>query len=178
MIAIFSDRMEIQSPGILPLGMTLEDFKDGISRIRNRVIARTFRELGLMEEWGSGYKRVVDFCNEKGYAVPEWQEVGPTLRVTIYPHPDAQELSPRVAPHVAPHVAKLLILCETSSGREELQKRIGIKDRKYFYEAYLTPALESGLLELTIPDKPKSKLQKYKLTPLGVRYLQMQINDP
>lgn len=75
MIAIFNDRMEVQSPGILPLGMTIEDFKAGISRIRNRIIARTFRELGLMEEWGSGYKRVTDSCTRGGYPVPEWQEV-------------------------------------------------------------------------------------------------------
>jgi len=62
MIAIFDDRMEIQSPGALPLGMTIDDFKAGLSRIRNRVIARVFRELGLMEEWGSGYRRVADSC--------------------------------------------------------------------------------------------------------------------
>lgn len=91
MIAIFNDRMEVQSPGILPLGMTIEDFKAGISRIRNRVIARTFRELGLMEEWGSGYKRVTDSCTRGGYPVPEWQEVGPSLRVTIFPHPEVRE---------------------------------------------------------------------------------------
>ena len=91
MIAIFNDRMEIQSPGILPLGMTIEDFKAGLSRIRNRVIARTFKELGLMEEWGSGYKRVKDICTRGGYPIPEWQEVGPSLRVTIFPHPEARE---------------------------------------------------------------------------------------
>ncbi|RLC13892.1 MAG: hypothetical protein DRH93_21375 [Deltaproteobacteria bacterium] len=52
MVGIFSDRLEIQSPGILPFGMTLDDFKSGVSRIRNRVLARTFKELGIMEEWG------------------------------------------------------------------------------------------------------------------------------
>lgn len=72
MIAIFNDRMEIQSPGTLPLGMTIDDFKAGLSRIRNRVIARVFRELGLMEEWGSGYRRVTDSCSRAGYPVPEW----------------------------------------------------------------------------------------------------------
>jgi len=91
MIAIFNDRMEIQSPGTLPLGMTIDDFKAGLSRIRNRVIARVFRELGLMEEWGSGYRRVTDSCSRTGYPVPEWQEVGPSLRVTIFPHPEAGE---------------------------------------------------------------------------------------
>ena len=61
-IAIYSDRMEIQNPGMLPFGMTMEDFKDGVSKVRNRVIARVFRELGLMEEWGSGYRRVMAAC--------------------------------------------------------------------------------------------------------------------
>jgi predicted HTH transcriptional regulator len=83
--------MEIQSPGTLPLGMTIDDFKAGLSRIRNRVIARVFRELGLMEEWGSGYRRVSDSCNRAGYPVPEWQEVGPSMRVTIFPHPEVRE---------------------------------------------------------------------------------------
>ena len=55
------------------------------------VIARVFRELGLMEEWGSGYRRVTDSCTRAGYPVPEWQEVGPSLRVTIFPHPEARE---------------------------------------------------------------------------------------
>ncbi|WP_297694389.1 ATP-binding protein, partial [uncultured Eudoraea sp.] len=54
LVSIYSDRMEIQNPGMLPFGITLEDFKAGVSKIRNRVIARIFRELGLMEEWGSG----------------------------------------------------------------------------------------------------------------------------
>lgn len=76
MIVIFADRMEIQSPGMLPQGMTLEDFKAGLNKIRNRVVTRTFRELGLMEEWGSGYKRVVDFCEQQGYPIPEWEEGG------------------------------------------------------------------------------------------------------
>lgn len=82
---------QLNSLGILPLGMTIEDFKAGISRIRNRVIARTFRELGLMEEWGSGYKRVTDSCTRGGYLVPEWQEVGPSLWVTIFPHTEVRE---------------------------------------------------------------------------------------
>ena len=46
-VAIFSDRMEIESPGLLPFGHTLDDFISGISRIRNKVIARVFRELRI-----------------------------------------------------------------------------------------------------------------------------------
>lgn len=86
--------LEIQSPGILPFGMTIDDFKSGISKIRNRVITRSFKEIGLMKGWGSGYRRIVDFYEENGYPVPEWQEIGPALRVTLYPHPEAKEITP------------------------------------------------------------------------------------
>lgn len=53
-IAFFDDRIEVENPGILLPGMTIEDMKSGVSKIRNPVIARIFRELKLMEQWGSG----------------------------------------------------------------------------------------------------------------------------
>lgn len=95
LISIFSDRMEIQNPGMLPFGITLEDFKAGVSKVRNRVISRIFRELGLMEEWGSGYIRVVNACKAGGYPEPIWLELGATIRVTFHPHPvtDEKEIS-------------------------------------------------------------------------------------
>ncbi len=88
-IAIFSDRLEIQNPGMLPFGFTLEDLKTGVSRVRNRVIARIFHELQLMEEWGSGYKRIIEACREGGYPEPKWEEIGAVIRVTFYPHPQS-----------------------------------------------------------------------------------------
>ena len=84
MIAIFSDRLEIQNPGFLPFGMTLDSFKAGTSMVRNRTIAKVLRQLSLMEEWGSGYHRVMTACNEEGYPLPKWEEIGPVLRVTFW----------------------------------------------------------------------------------------------
>ncbi|MBI3920915.1 MAG: putative DNA binding domain-containing protein [Armatimonadetes bacterium] len=97
LVAIYSDRMEVQNPGMLPFGMTLDDLKSGVSRIRNRVIARVFREMGLIEQWGSGYTRIAEACREGGYPTPEWQEFGPALRVTFGPHPEVvNQLGPNV----------------------------------------------------------------------------------
>lgn len=88
-ISIFDDRLEIFNSGMLPFGYTMEDFFKGVSRPRNRVVARTFRELSLMEEWGSGYRRIIADCEEKGYPHPVWSEFGTWMLVTFYPHPEA-----------------------------------------------------------------------------------------
>ena len=83
-LAIFDDRIEVENPGLLPFGLTLDDLPQGISRLRNRTIGRVFHELGLVEQWGSGVQRMIATCREAGLAPPAWEEVGLRLRVTIY----------------------------------------------------------------------------------------------
>jgi ATP-dependent DNA helicase RecG len=90
-IAIFSDRLEIENPGMLPFGYTIDEFIAGVSHIRNKVIARVFRELKLMEEWGTGYKRIIDACHTGGYPSPIWEELGTSIRVKFGPHEVTQE---------------------------------------------------------------------------------------
>lgn len=92
-VSIFSDRLEVQNSGMFPYGMTLDDFKSGLSHVRNKVIARICRELKMIEEWGSGYHRIVSHCNEFGYPVPEWQEFGTATRVIFRPHSFFHEAS-------------------------------------------------------------------------------------
>jgi hypothetical protein len=48
---------------------------------------------------------------------------------------------------------------------------LGLVHREHFRESYLVPALAAGYLEMTIPDKPKSSRQKYRLTPAGHAFL-------
>ena len=57
-IVFLDDRIEIENPGILLPGLTIEDMKQGMSKIRNHVIARLFRELDLIEQWGTGVRRI------------------------------------------------------------------------------------------------------------------------
>lgn len=90
-IAIFSNRLEIESPGMFPFGYTLEDFISGISHVRNKVITRVFRELKIMEEWGTGYKRIKNICQKESYITPEWNEQGIAIRVTFKPHAATKE---------------------------------------------------------------------------------------
>lgn len=54
--------------------------------------SKVLRQLSLMEEWGSGYHRIVTACTEGEYPLPEWEEIGPVLRVTFVPHPQTTTL--------------------------------------------------------------------------------------
>src|SRR5262249_12684991 len=63
-VSIFDDRLEVENPGLLPFGLTVDDLQRGISKLRNRVIGRVFHELGLIEQWGSGIQRMSTACRE------------------------------------------------------------------------------------------------------------------
>jgi Fic family protein len=71
--------------------------------------------------------------------------------------------TPQENPQATPQVKKLLNIIKGEMSRDELQSALSLKDRKSFRQRYLLPALELGLIEMTIPDKPNSSLQKYRL---------------
>lgn len=82
--------------------------------------------------------------------------------------------APQVTPQVTPQVGALLGAILGEMGREALQSALHLSDRKSFRERYLKPALDDGLIEMTLPDKPNSRLQKYRLTDKGRQWLSQQ----
>ncbi|WP_338125543.1 ATP-binding protein [Legionella anisa] len=83
-VAIFSNRLEITNPGALPYGLSLEKALSGISQLCNRVIGHVFRELKLIERWGSGLGRMVEVCHMQGLSEPKFEELDHYFRVTFY----------------------------------------------------------------------------------------------
>jgi predicted HTH transcriptional regulator len=90
-VALFDDRLEVENPGLLPFGLTVEDLRRGISRLRNRVVGRVLHELGLMEHWGSGVQRMTTACRESGLPDPEFEEIGSRFSVTLRSTASRQE---------------------------------------------------------------------------------------
>ncbi len=82
-ISVFSNRLEVENPGLLPFGLTVEDIRRGISKLRNRVIGRVFHALGLIEQWGSGIQRMMAACEQAGLDPPQMEEVGTHFLVTL-----------------------------------------------------------------------------------------------
>ena len=85
-IQLFADRLEVISPGRFPPGTTVQSFKEGMSKIRNRGIADVLHHLDIMETWGSGYSRIRRSFAE-GYPEPTWQETGGSVKVILPVHP-------------------------------------------------------------------------------------------
>lgn len=83
-ISLFSDRLEVTSPGGLMRGVTPEKMKEGFSKVRNRALAHAFAYMNLIENWGSGFPRIFRDCRDYGLKEPEIIDFDGDLRVNLY----------------------------------------------------------------------------------------------
>ena len=104
-VAVYDDRVEITSPGMLYGGLTIEQIKEGGSKIRNRCIAEVFCRMRIIESWGTGIKRIMSSCREYGIKEPEFLEIGDSFRVNLYRSSyktDIHQSSPMSSPMSSP----------------------------------------------------------------------------
>jgi ATP-dependent DNA helicase RecG len=85
-VKIFDDRMEFYNPGGLFGGITIDDLLSGnyTSKSRNKLLAKAFKEIGLIERYGSGIRRIRTICADYGLREPQFREMGNGFLVTIY----------------------------------------------------------------------------------------------
>lgn len=103
-VAVYDDRVEITSPGMLYGGLTIEQIKEGGSKIRNRCIAEVFSRMKIIESWGTGIKRMFSSCREYGIREPELLEIGDSFRVNLYrpSYNQSQKSVPESIPEITP----------------------------------------------------------------------------
>lgn len=83
-VALYDDRLEVTSPGGLPRGMTMEKMLDGYSECRNQALAAAFAYMNLIENWGSGMKRILGEVKAAGLRKPEFVEWPNALRINVF----------------------------------------------------------------------------------------------
>lgn len=83
-IALFDDRLEVTSPGMLLNGVSIAKMMEGYSKIRNRAIANAFSYMKIIEKWGSGIPRIMRECKEYGLPEPEFLDFDGDFRVNMY----------------------------------------------------------------------------------------------
>lgn len=151
---------------------------------KNPSIAKVFREIGLADELGSGMRNSYKYTKLYSGGEPIFTEadvfttviplseaatatVGPT---TQDPHQVAPQDTHQVAPQdVDQRLVELTEFCSMPRSKREMMDYLGLTDSKNFRERYLVPLLEAGKIEMTIPDKPNSKNQKYRKVNLEIK---------
>lgn len=177
-LAVYDDRVEITNPGHFTHGITAESIKQPHdSHPYNPAIANVLYLSTYLESWGSGAKRIMDECREHGVENPVWEESMGCVKI-IFKRPDTtmKPTSNRhdtdMIPTSSPH--DKVILSALISGEQHiasLMELCGYKDRASFRKSILTPMIEKGWVEMTLPNSPKSKNQRYRISKVGIEIL-------
>ena len=83
-VALYDNRLEITSPGMLLSGVNVKRMKEGYSKLRNRAIASVFAYINIIEKWGSGIPRIMNELAEYGLEEPEFITFENDFRINIY----------------------------------------------------------------------------------------------
>ena len=161
----------------------MEDLKAGRAvsrRYRNRRIGEFLRELDMTEGRSTGIPKILKEMRVNRSPAPlfETDEDRLAFVIRLPRHPlaidkasSAAQVTGDVTGDVTEPVAKLLSVLTGAMSRRQIRESLGLTGEEHFRVAYLKPALEIGLIEMTLPDKPKSRAQRYRLTARGQRWL-------
>ncbi|MCD5414174.1 MAG: AAA family ATPase [Clostridiales bacterium] len=120
---------------------------------KNPMIVKFFKEIGWVDELGSGVRNIYKYNKIYSGADPEFIE-GDVFK-TIIP------LTVQDTNQDNEGIKGLLEFCSTPRTREEMQQFMGLNNRGHFRKKILNPLIKGGLLKMTLPDKPTSRNQKY-----------------
>ena len=170
----------------------MDDLQSGRAvsrRYRNRRIGEFLKELDLAEGRCTGIPKILRAMRDNGSLRPVFETdddrtwflvrlpVHEDVRSTLtaqgtedtgqVTEQDTEQDTEHDALQVTPHVERLVRALASEMGRAELQAALRLTHRPHFMTSYLRPALETGLIEMTLPKKPTSRHQRYRRTAAG-----------
>lgn len=189
-IKFFRDGIQFWNPGDV-FGDDSRLWEPGEKEVRNPSIAMAMRRIAMCEQAGTGLRMMRETWRKLGHPSPTYEndrtrkafelfipdldkevDMASDLMKAMFgavpPTRSATQSATQLPTQSSDPVTRLLAALlhgEMASG--ELREALGIKHRPTFRENYLHPAIEAGLIEYTIPDRPNSRLQKYRITNQG-----------
>ena len=158
-ILFFSDRLEVENPGGLYGRLTINELGKVGADTRNPAIAAALEILMDSENRFSGIPTMRQEMAAAGLPAPEFTSMRGVFRVTLYNGDSVRAQKSAVIN--GDLEAKLRAFCAVPKTRAELSVLLKVSSISYMMEKYIDPLLKSGKLKMTIPDKPKSRLQKF-----------------
>ena len=176
-LAMYNDHLEVINPGSFHFGLTPEKLaKPHQSKPWNPLIAEVFYRAGIIEKWGTGTLNIIDFCKSNENPPPKWEEQDGSVIVTFFPSHALEKIDlkkAKVESQLESQLEsqslqqKILTLLENKGtlSKSEIAKILGQKVISGQLHLVLKNLLKQGLIEYTIPSKPTSRLQKYRISP-------------
>ena len=158
-ILMYPNRIEIINPGGLYGRLKIEELGKRQPDTRNPVLVTAMEVLELTENRYSGIPTIRRVMKEAGLKEPVFKDEHGTFTVIMYNEAHQQRMMPDTESNGK--LNKLLDYLETPKSRQEIADFLGIGTVSYAMQAYITPLIEKGLVELTIPERPRSQSQKY-----------------
>lgn len=186
-VAIYDDMVEITSPGKLMPSIDFNELEARQSDIRNKVIAPVFKKMGIIDQWGNGLKLIADELKDYPEIEFKWFEKSLQFQVQFIKKDFVEakdnvdqisDLATKFTTKSRPsydQVTTMLKVCKKPKSRNEVLDSIGYSNHTDNYKKYLKPLMDESLIELTIPDIPKSSNQKYKTAKKGILFLENKI---
>lgn len=163
-IAIYDDRVEVENSGSFPKDWDLEKMQSKHrSEPTNPIISNVLYKRKLLENWGRGIGLIIDECKKANIPKPEFKTNNGFVIIT-YKYTTNTPQAPYKHAASTPQVEYLLnAIGDMTLSANEIMKRLQLKDRKNFLNAYLNPAIELGVIEPIYPNQPHHPKQKYRL---------------
>jgi predicted HTH transcriptional regulator len=189
-VALFDDMLEITSPGTLPPSIDINNLSSGLSEIRNRTLAPVFKMLNLIEQWGTGFKKLNDELVNYPEIEVKFIEPGLSFQIQFIKKTYKIGTKPALSKHQVgikmglswdqvgtklgsslEETKMLLQKCFEAAPIAGIMKIYNWSNRTKFKKKYINPMLEMNLIAMTLPDKPNSPNQKYIITGNGSELL-------
>jgi ATP-dependent DNA helicase RecG len=147
-------------------------------RYRNRRIGEFLRELDLTEGRATGIPKILRAMRGNGSPAPKFEtdDERTSFLIRLPVHPQAKPLEVgQVTEQVTEQVGRVVAALQSQTlAGTKIMEGLRLVHRPTFLYSYLQPALAAGLIEMTIPGKPNSRLQKYRVTDKGQAWLAKQ----
>ena len=182
-VMLFSDRLEVWNPGELPPPLTVTALRVPHASIpHNPLIADPMFLAHYAEKAGSGILDMISRCQQAGLPAPQFRQEGGQFIQTIWrpkrtvtsqveaqeAQVEAQEAQAKLP---ATDVVLLKACLERPQSGQELLQAAGYSKRSGNFKRSIGRLLAAGYVEMILPDRPTSHLQKYRLTMKGRSWL-------
>lgn len=155
-IKIFTNRLEIHSPGGLYGRLTVDQLGHVQPDTRNPVLVTAMELLGMTENRYTGIPIMQRRMRENNLPAVEFENSRGTFIVTF----TRQQIEAKNVTDVQDE-RNILAFCQEPRTRKEIAQYLGIETVAYVMSQYIRPLLEAGKLKQTIPEKPRSSKQRY-----------------